>query len=184
MLPKFLVKTFSNLPLASMSWNIGLPPSVADTKKWVPYFLIRFSWICWRLGLLPRSLRLRKNSGAKGSGALKKSLFSVTKLFTFQWLNSLRDKTNTVSALMHVADFRTHYVSSVIGRTENRTSIEYVCARCESKTKCWYQQKIRLSVHKYCMVLNIDASHCNVGWTRFGSINTIQLTWCNFWQLL
>ncbi len=122
-----LLLKLSNSPLASMSWNIGLPPNVADTKKWVPYFLIRFSWICWRLGLLPRSLRLRKNSGAKGSEALKKSLFSVTKLFTFQWLNSLRDKTNSVSALIHIADFGTHYVSPVIGRTEIRSSLICVC---------------------------------------------------------
>lgn len=65
------------------------PPRVAETRKWVPYFLMRFSLICCRVGRRPSNRRLRRNSGAKGSGALRKSLFSVAKLFTFQWLNSL-----------------------------------------------------------------------------------------------
>lgn len=60
------------------------PPRVAETRKWVPYFLMRFSLICCRVGRRPSNRRLRRNSGAKGSGALRKSLFSVAKLFTFQ----------------------------------------------------------------------------------------------------
>lgn len=67
----------------------ALPPRVAEMRKWVPYFLMRFSLICCRVGRRPSNRRLRRNSGAKGSGALRKSLFSVARLLTFQWLNSL-----------------------------------------------------------------------------------------------
>lgn len=51
---------------------------------------MRFSLICCRVGRRPSNRRLRRNSGAKGNGALRKSLFSVARLFTFQWLNSLK----------------------------------------------------------------------------------------------
>lgn len=69
-----------------------LPPRVADSKKWVPYFLIRFSVICWRVGRRPKSLMLRKNSGARGNGEPRKFLLSTARLFTFQRPNSLKSK--------------------------------------------------------------------------------------------
>lgn len=69
-----------------------LPPRVAESKKWVPYFLIRFSVTCCRLGLLPRRRMFRINSGARGNGKLKKSFLSRAKLFTFQRANSLEKK--------------------------------------------------------------------------------------------
>lgn len=58
----------------------------------MPYFLIRFSVTCCRLGLLPRRRTFRINSGARGSGKLKKSFLSRAKLFTFQRANSLEEK--------------------------------------------------------------------------------------------
>lgn len=69
-----------------------VPPRVAETKKWVPYFLIRFSVICWRVGRRPKSLMLRKNSGARGRGEPRKFLLSTARLFTFQRPNSLKSK--------------------------------------------------------------------------------------------
>lgn len=69
-----------------------LPPRVAESKKWVPYFLMRFSVTCCRLGLLPRRRMLRTNSGARGRGKLKKSFLSRAKLFTFHRANSLQGK--------------------------------------------------------------------------------------------
>lgn len=69
-----------------------LPPRVADSKKWVPYFLIRFSVICWSVGRRPKSLMLRKNSGARGRGEPRKFLLSTARLFTFQRPNSLKSK--------------------------------------------------------------------------------------------
>lgn len=84
-------RPFSNprVKVSVSSASPSSPPRVAETRKWVPYFLMRFSLICCRVGRRPSNRRLRRNSGAKGSGALRKSLFSVAKLFTFQWLNSL-----------------------------------------------------------------------------------------------
>lgn len=58
----------------------------------MPYFLIRFSVTCCRLGLLPRRRIFRINSGARGNGKLKKSFLSRAKLFTFQRANSLEEK--------------------------------------------------------------------------------------------
>lgn len=69
-----------------------VPPRVADNKKCVPYFLIRFSVICWRVGRRPKSLMLRKNSGARGRGEPRKFLLSTARLFTFQRPNSLKSK--------------------------------------------------------------------------------------------
>lgn len=69
-----------------------VPPRVADSKKCVPYFLIRFSVICWRVGRRPKSLMLRKNSGARGRGEPRKFLLSTARLFTFQRPNSLKSK--------------------------------------------------------------------------------------------
>lgn len=71
---------------------IALPPKVADSRKCVPYFLIRFSVICWRVGRRPSSLMLRKNSGASGNGEPRKFLLSTARLFTFQRPNSLQNK--------------------------------------------------------------------------------------------
>lgn len=73
-------------------FQIVVPPRVADSKKWVPYFLIRFSVICWRVGRRPKSLMLRKNSGARGRGEPRKFLLSTARLFTFQRPNSLKSK--------------------------------------------------------------------------------------------
>lgn len=69
--------------------SLSLPPRVADARKWVPYFLMRFSLICCKVGRRPSNRRLRRNSGAKGNAAFGKSLFSVARPLTFQWLNSL-----------------------------------------------------------------------------------------------
>lgn len=71
---------------------IALPPKVADSRKCVPYFLIRFSVICWSVGRRPSSLMLRKNSGASGNGEPRKFLLSTARLFTFQRPNSLQNK--------------------------------------------------------------------------------------------
>lgn len=68
------------------------PPSVAASKKWVPYFLMRLSVICCGLGRRPSRRMLRMNSGARGSGRLKKSFLSKAKLFTFQRANSLGEE--------------------------------------------------------------------------------------------
>ena len=48
--------------------------------------------ICWGLGRRPSRRMLRMNSGARGSGRLKKSFLSKAKLFTFQRANSLREE--------------------------------------------------------------------------------------------
>ena len=83
------------------------PPRVAETRKWVPYFLMRFSLICCRVGRRPSNRRLRRNSGASGNGARGESLFSVTKLLTFQWLNSLSIKIQIQGIIivhLHLAD--------------------------------------------------------------------------------
>lgn len=74
------------------SQELTLPPRVAESRKCVPYFLIRFSVICWRVGRRPSSLMLRKNSGASGSGEPRKFLLSTARLFTFQRPNSLQNK--------------------------------------------------------------------------------------------
>lgn len=69
----------------------SLPPRVAESRKCVPYFLIRFSVTCCKLGLLPRRRMFRMNSGARGNGRPKKSFLSRAKLFTFQRANSLEE---------------------------------------------------------------------------------------------
>lgn len=74
----------------SQEW--ALPPRVAESRKCVPYFLMRFSVICWSVGRRPSSLMLRKNSGASGSGEPRKFLLSTARLFTFQRPNSLQNK--------------------------------------------------------------------------------------------
>ena len=71
---------------------LTIPPKVADRRKCVPYFLIRFSVICWSVGRRPSSLMLRKNSGASGSGEPRKLRLSTARLFTFQRPNSLQRK--------------------------------------------------------------------------------------------
>lgn len=68
---------------------VCLPPSVADNRKWVPYFLIRLSVIIWEVGLRPRSRMFLMNSEVRGNGDSKKSLLSTAKLFTFHLPNSL-----------------------------------------------------------------------------------------------
>lgn len=69
-----------------------LPPSVADSRKWVPYFLIRLSVISWAVGLRPRSRMFLINSGVRGKGEFRKSRRSTAKLFTFHRPNSLHEK--------------------------------------------------------------------------------------------
>lgn len=88
----WLVSVLHNPGITVITCSPSLPPRVAETRKWVPYFLMRFSLICCRVGRRPNNRRLRRNSGAKGNGALRKSLFSVARLFTFQWLNSLQSR--------------------------------------------------------------------------------------------
>lgn len=78
-----------------------LPPRVAESRKCVPYFLIRFSVICWRVGRRPSSLMLRKNSGASGSGEPRKFLLSTARLFTFQRPNSLQKQSSSHSEMCH-----------------------------------------------------------------------------------
>lgn len=70
---------------------MSLPPSVADRRKCVPYFLIRLSVISFAEGLRPRSWMLRTNSGVRDKGESRKSLRSTARLFTFQRPNSLQD---------------------------------------------------------------------------------------------
>lgn len=66
-----------------------LPPSVADNRKCVPYFLIRLSVIACVVGLRPRSRIFLMNSGVSGNWDSRKSLLSTAKLFTFHLPNSL-----------------------------------------------------------------------------------------------
>lgn len=73
------------------SLGLCLPPSVADNRKWVPYFLIRLSVIIWVVGLRPRSRMFLMNSGVRGKGDSRKSLLSTAKLFTFHLPNSLEE---------------------------------------------------------------------------------------------
>ncbi len=71
---------------------VCLPPSVADSRKWVPYFLIRLSVISWAVGLRPRSRMFLINSGVRGKAEFRKSRRSTAKLFTFHRPNSLHEK--------------------------------------------------------------------------------------------
>lgn len=73
--------------------GLYLPPSVADNRKCVPYFLIRLSVIIWVVGLRPRSRMFLMNSGVRGKGDSRKSLLSTAKLFTFHLPNSLEEAT-------------------------------------------------------------------------------------------
>lgn len=66
-----------------------LPPSVAESRKWVPYFLIMLSVMAPRLGLLPSCLMVCRNSGSSGKEKPLFSCLSRAKLFTFQRPNSL-----------------------------------------------------------------------------------------------
>lgn len=75
--------------LYSEQQMLCLPPSVADNRKCVPYFLIRLSVIIWVVGLRPKSRMFRINSGVRGNEDSKKSLLSTAKLFTFHLPNSL-----------------------------------------------------------------------------------------------
>lgn len=88
-----------------------LPPSVADNRKWVPYFLIRLSVIIWVVGLRPRRRMFRMNSGVRGKGDSRKSLRSTARLLTFHLPNSLltnntgfsgREKKKVIICLRHV----------------------------------------------------------------------------------
>lgn len=67
-----------------------LPPSVAESRKWVPYFLIMLSVMAPRLGLLPSCLMVWRNSGSSGKEKPLFSCLSRAKLFTFQRPNSLQ----------------------------------------------------------------------------------------------
>lgn len=64
-----------------------LPPRMAATRKWVPYFLMMLSVIVCRLGRRPSCLMLRTKSGSKGTA----SCLSTAKLFTFHRPNSLQN---------------------------------------------------------------------------------------------
>lgn len=72
-----------------------LPPSVAESRKWVPYFLIMLSVMAPRLGLLPSCLMVCRNSGSSGKEKPLFSCLSRAKLFTFQRPNSLKCTTHT-----------------------------------------------------------------------------------------
>lgn len=69
--------------------NVLLPPRVAESRKWVPYFLMMLSVIFCKLGLLPRSLMLWMKSGSKGTAAPSPSCLSAARLLTFHRPNSL-----------------------------------------------------------------------------------------------
>lgn len=71
-------------------WSFCLPPSVADNRKCVPYFLMRLSVMVWVVGLRPRRRMFLMNSGVSGNGDSRKSLRSTAKLFTFHLPNSLK----------------------------------------------------------------------------------------------
>lgn len=73
------------------SYRTSSPPSVAERRKWVPYFLMRLSVISLAEGLRPRCRMLRMNSGVKGRGEFRKSRRSTARLLTFQRPNSLQD---------------------------------------------------------------------------------------------
>lgn len=51
-----------------------------------------FCDLAGRVGRRPKSLMLRKNSGARGRGEPRKFLLSTARLFTFQRPNSLKSK--------------------------------------------------------------------------------------------
>lgn len=76
---------------------LSVPPRVAESRRWVPYFLIRLSVIIWRVGRLPswRMVCIRSGSRGKARPPLppKLSRFSTARLFTFHRPNSLRKKT-------------------------------------------------------------------------------------------
>lgn len=88
-----------------------LPPSVAESRKWVPYFLIMLSVIAPRLGLLPSCLMVWRNSGSSGKEKPLFSCLSRAKLFTFQRPNSLakeaKDTHHTNAACRQIWDKKT-----------------------------------------------------------------------------
>lgn len=66
-----------------------LPPSVAESRKCVPYFLMMLSVMALRLGRLPSCLMVCRNSGSSGRAKPLFSCLSRARLFTFQRPNSL-----------------------------------------------------------------------------------------------
>lgn len=69
-----------------------LPPSVAESRKCVPYFLMMLSVMALRLGRLPSCLMVCRNSGSSGRAKPLFSCLSRARLFTFQRPNSLPRK--------------------------------------------------------------------------------------------
>lgn len=82
--------SLSIIPHQTIAHLFYLPPSVAESRKWVPYFLIMLSVMAPRLGLLPSCLMVSRNSGSSGKGKPLFSCLSRAKLFTFQRPNSLK----------------------------------------------------------------------------------------------
>lgn len=73
----------------SPSPELRLPPSVAESRKCVPYFLMMLSVMALRLGRLPSCLMVCRNSGSSGRAKPLFSCLSRARLFTFQRPNSL-----------------------------------------------------------------------------------------------
>lgn len=69
-----------------------LPPSVAESRKCVPYFLMMLSVMAPRVGRLPSCLMVCRNSGSSGRAKPLLSCLSRARLFTFQRPNSLPRK--------------------------------------------------------------------------------------------
>lgn len=78
------------------------PPSVAEIKMCVPYFLMMVSMNCCVDGRRPSIRMLRWKSGIKGRGLWIRSRLSMAVFLTFQRANSLQNGTEqTVRPVMY-----------------------------------------------------------------------------------
>lgn len=89
-LATWMSKTSPIISFKTTAHLLYLPPSVAESRKWVPYFLMMLSVMALRLGLLPSCLMVCRNSGSSGKEKPLFSCLSRAKLFTFQRPNSLQ----------------------------------------------------------------------------------------------
>lgn len=88
----------------------SLPPSVAESRKWVPYFRMMLSVMALRLGRLPSCLMVCRNSGSSGRARPLFSCLSRARLFTFQRPNSLPGEEHGQGAHFSLHNHRTRQI--------------------------------------------------------------------------